>query len=163
MPESRKHRHPGQQLPMTEPAVSHRPPDEVVRVVRCEELSSQTGQSHGVERLTGVQPGGQASSAALWFGRVANAPGTRSVPHHHGEAETGGYVVSGHARISWGGEFQHHVDMESGDFCYVPAHLVHIEANLSDTEPLVFLTCRTPDNIVVNLPDVEYERTERCD
>jgi uncharacterized RmlC-like cupin family protein len=79
----------------------------------------------------------------------------RSVPHHHGEAETAGFVMSGRARIYFGEDYEEYVDMERGDFCYVPAYLPHIEANLSDTEPLVFLTCRTPDNIVVNLEDVD--------
>jgi hypothetical protein len=31
----------------------------------------------------------------------------------------------------------------------------HVEANMSTTEELVWLTARTPDNIVVNLPDVD--------
>ena len=29
----------------------------------------------------------------IWFGQVSNVPGYRSLPHHHGEAETGGYVL----------------------------------------------------------------------
>ena len=31
----------------------------------------------------------------------------------------------------------------------------HVEANMSVTEELVWLTTRTPDNIVVNLDDVD--------
>ena len=31
----------------------------------------------------------------------------------------------------------------------------HVEGNMSVTEDLVWLTCRTPDNIVVNLTEVE--------
>ena len=50
---------------MTDQIASQRVQDQEIRVVRSAELSSQTGQTHGVERLTGVQPGGQASSAAL--------------------------------------------------------------------------------------------------
>jgi uncharacterized RmlC-like cupin family protein len=49
--------------------------------------------------------------------------------------------------------------MESGDFCYAPPHLIHVEANLSNTAPLVLLTCRTPNNIVVNQPGVDYGRS----
>jgi hypothetical protein len=37
---------------------------------------------------------------------------------------------------------------------FVPPHMVHVEANMSVTESLFWLTCRTPDNIVVNLDDV---------
>jgi hypothetical protein len=31
----------------------------------------------------------------------------------------------------------------------------HLEANMSTREELGWLACRTPDNIVVSLPDVE--------
>lgn len=45
--------------------------------------------------------------------------------------------------------------MGPGDFVFVPPHMPPVEVNLSKTEDLVFLTCRTPGNIVVNLPDVD--------
>jgi uncharacterized RmlC-like cupin family protein len=41
--------------------------------------------------------------------------------------------------------------MAPGDFVFVPPYMPHVEANMSTTEELVWLTCRTPDNIVVNL------------
>lgn len=118
-------------------------------VVRNSDVSVSTAQSAGATRVVGVNPA--VTGSRIWMGRVSNEPGMRSVPHHHGEADTAGYVLSGRARIYWGEGFAEHVDMDAGDFVYVPAYLPHIEANLSDTEPLVFLTTRTPDNIVVNL------------
>lgn len=133
---------------------SEQPAGGRVHVTRGLELSDLTGQSQGALRLVGVD-GATAGARRIWMGTVSNEPGMRSVPHHHGEAETAGYVLSGRARIYFGERFAEHVDMEAGDFCYVPAFLPHIEANRSDTEPLVFLTCRTPDNIVVNLADVD--------
>jgi uncharacterized RmlC-like cupin family protein len=90
----------------------------------------------------------------LWFGKVHNDPGFRSVSHHHGEAETGGYVLSGTARIYFGERFADYVDLETGDWVFVPPFMPHVECNRSRTEPLVWLTTRTPENIVVNLPDV---------
>lgn len=42
-----------------------------------------------------------------------------------------------------------------GDFVFVPPQVPHVEANMSTTEELVWLTCRSPDNIVVNLPEIE--------
>jgi uncharacterized RmlC-like cupin family protein len=45
--------------------------------------------------------------------------------------------------------------MIEGDFVFVPSHMPHIEVNMSTIEELVWLTCRTPDNIVINLPDIE--------
>lgn len=44
--------------------------------------------------------------------------------------------------------------MTEGDFVFVPPLMPHVEVNMSVDEDLVWLTCRTPDNIVVNLPDV---------
>ena len=37
---------------------------------------------------------------------------------------------------------------------YVPPFIHHLEANMSTTEELWWLACRTPENIVVNLSDV---------
>jgi uncharacterized RmlC-like cupin family protein len=130
-----------------------------IRLVRGADLSQETGQTTGAQRLVAVGPNDDATarSSRIWMGRVSNEPGMRSVPHHHGEAETAGYILSGNARIYWGEGYEQYVDLETGDFCYVPAYLPHIEANLSDTDPLVFLTCRTPDNIVVNLEDVDVD------
>jgi uncharacterized RmlC-like cupin family protein len=90
----------------------------------------------------------------LWFGKVHNDPGYRSVTHHHGEAETGGYVLSGKARIYFGERFEDYLDMETGDWVFVPPFMPHIECNRSRSEPLTWLTTRTPENIVVNLVDV---------
>ena len=45
--------------------------------------------------------------------------------------------------------------MEEGDFVFVPPFMPHVEVNLSTTNHLVWLTTRTPENIVVNLPDVD--------
>jgi uncharacterized RmlC-like cupin family protein len=45
--------------------------------------------------------------------------------------------------------------MTEGDFVSLPLNLNHVEANMSTTEELVWITCRKPDNIVVNLEDLE--------
>jgi len=123
-------------------------------VRRSDVTGSDTVQSEGLLRTTGVSPS-VTPATKIWFGRAINAPGTRSLPHHHGEAETGGYVVSGHARIYFGDHYEKYVDMTDGDFVFVPPYMPHVEVNLSTTEELIWLTARTPDNIVVNLPDVD--------
>ncbi|HET7305186.1 MAG TPA: cupin domain-containing protein [Segeticoccus sp.] len=114
----------------------------------------QTSDSGGAMRVSGVS-NAHTPATRLWYGRVSNKPGFRSVTHHHGEAETGGYVLSGSARIYFGEGFQEFVDMEEGDWVFVPPFLPHVECNMSTTEDLIWLTTRTPDNIVVNLEDVE--------
>ncbi|WP_433503126.1 cupin domain-containing protein [Pseudonocardia halophobica] len=113
-----------------------------------------TGQSGGAVRVSGVGPQ-HTPATRLWFGRVSNEPGYRSLPHHHGEAETGGYVLQGRGRIYFGTDYAQYEDLEEGDFVFVPPHMPHVEANMSVTEDLVWLTTRTPDNIVVNLDDVD--------
>lgn len=111
-----------------------------------------TSQSGGLALVTGV---GQATSATkLWFGKASNKPGYRSLPHHHGEAETGAYLLSGRARIYFGQGYQEFVDLSEGDFMFVPQFLPHLEANMSTTKELWWLACRSPENIIVNLADV---------
>ena len=100
------------------------------------------------------------SASRIWFGKVSNQPGFRSVPHHHGEAETGGYVLSGHGRIYYGENYSEWVDMTDGDWVFVPPLMPHVEANMSTTEDLHWLTARAPGNIVVNLPEVDDSTLE---
>ena len=114
---------------------------------------ANTANSGGAIRVSGVSIQ-HTPARRLWFGKVHNDPGYRSVTHHHGEAETGGYVLSGKARIYFGEKFEDYVDMETGDWVFVPPFMPHIECNLSRNEPLTWLTTRTPENIVVNLADV---------
>ena len=123
-------------------------------VTRKDQEDVGTGQSEGALRVSGVSPQ-HTPATKIWFGKVSNKPGFRSPPHHHGEAETGGYVFKGKARIYFGENYAEFIDMEEGDFVFVPPHMPHVEANMSVTDDLVWMTCRTPDNIVVNLEDVQ--------
>ncbi|AKE01134.1 cupin (plasmid) [Rhodococcus erythropolis] len=125
-------------------------------VTRTGHEDTRTPSSGGAIRVSGVSPQ-HTPATKIWYGRVSNEPGYRSLPHHHGEAETGGYVLTGTARIYFGENYQEYVDMAEGDFVFVPPFMPHIEVNMSTTEELVWLTCRTPDNIVVDLDDVDDE------
>ena len=115
-----------------------------------------TANSGGAIRISGVSIQ-HTPATRLWFGKVTNEPGYRSVTHHHGEAETGGYVLSGRARIYFGEKFEDYVDMEEGDWVFVPPFMPHIECNLDRNNTLTWMTTRTPENIVVNLDDVPDE------
>jgi uncharacterized RmlC-like cupin family protein len=114
----------------------------------------ETGQSDGARRISGVSIQ-HTPATRLWFGKVSNDAGYRSVPHHHGEAETGGYVLSGRARIYFGERFEDYIDMEEGDWVFVPPFMPHVECNLDRNNPLTWMTARTPENIVVNLAQVD--------
>ena len=128
-------------------------------ITRKGEEHRDTGQSGGAVRVSGVSIQ-HTPATKLWFGRVSNEPGYRSFPHHHGEAETGGYVLTGRARIYYGEGFTKWFDMSEGDWVFVPPFMPHVEANMSTTEELVWLTTRTPENIVVNLDDVDDSTLE---
>lgn len=128
--------------------------EDVPVVTRRGQENRETGQSGGAVRISGVSPQ-HTPATRIWFGKVSNEPGYRSLPHHHGEAETGGYVLKGTGRIYFGEDYSKYEDLEEGDFVFVPPFMPHVEANMSTTEELVWLTTRTPDNIVVNLEEVD--------
>ncbi|AOV09152.1 hypothetical protein BI350_07945 [Sporosarcina ureilytica] len=120
---------------------------EEVLVVRASELDGSTDQTKNMPRKTGIQ------STKIWIGRVTGEPASDSGAHHHGEAETGGFIISGTTRILYGQNYQEYAEFVSGDFVHVPPFVPHIERNLNDTEAVEFLTARNPRNIVVNLED----------
>jgi uncharacterized RmlC-like cupin family protein len=121
-----------------------------LQVNRSADLAAAPGQTKNAVRISGVSAQ-NSQVEGLWFGKVHTGPGEVSDPHHHGEAETGGYVLQGRAFIRSGDGYRDIVYLEAGDFIYVPPFLPHIEGNASKTEELVWLTTRTPENIVVNL------------
>jgi hypothetical protein len=74
--------------------------------------------------------------------------------HHHGEQETVAYVLSGICDVRWGARGEYAARAKAGDFIYVPAFLLHMEINPSDSEPFRWVVVRsTPTLIVMNLPD----------
>jgi uncharacterized RmlC-like cupin family protein len=116
-----------------------------IKVVRASELDPNTNQIENLPMRTGVE------SQHLWMGRVTGAPGKVSGTHHHGEAETGVYILNGQTRIYYGEHFKEYVQLGPGDLMYVPAYLPHIENNFDDTEPVEFVVARSPRNVVVHL------------
>lgn len=128
-------------------------------VQRKDELPQAPGQTAKALRLSGVAVE-NTEVENLWFGKVYTGPGEISDAHHHGEAETGGYVFKGRGFIRYGERYENLVTLEEGDFVYVPPFVPHIEGNLSRSEELIWLTTRTPDNIVVNLTDQDVAEIE---
>lgn len=130
-----------------------------ISVQRGNELPLAPGQTAKAKRYSGVAVENTAV-VDLWFGRVHTAVGEHSDPHHHGEAETGGYVLRGRGYIRFGERYSEVMYFEEGDFVYVPPFVPHIEGNASRSRELVWLTTRTPDNIVVNLTDQDVADIE---
>jgi uncharacterized RmlC-like cupin family protein len=118
-------------------------------VVHDLEPAGNTAQTPGMVRRPGIA---SATSGAtkIWMGQVTGAPNDQGPPHHHAEAETAAYVLSGHVRVYYGEGFKKYVEAGPGDFLFVPSYMPHIEANPYD-EPFEVVLCRTPDNIVINL------------
>ncbi len=118
-------------------------------VVHGPQDSANTIQTRGMVR----QPGITAETVGVskvWMGVVTAAPNETGQPHHHGEAETAAYVLSGRVRVYYGEDFKEVVEAGPGDFLFVPPHTPHIEANPFD-EPHTAVLVRAPDNIVINL------------
>ena len=128
-------------------------------VQRSTELPLAPGQTTKALRYSGVAVE-NTEVEGLWFGRVHTGPGEVSDPHHHGEAETGGYVLKGRGFVRFGERYCEIAYLEEGDFVYVPPFVPHIEGNASRTQELVWLTTRTPGNIVVNLVDQDVADTQ---
>lgn len=121
------------------------------RSARC----GDTPQTDGMRRFAAIS-GGLTGSQRLWMGGNTVAPGEASDDHHHGEADSGIYIVSGHPRFTFlvDGREQS-IDAAPGDFVYVPAYVPHREENPSaDEEAVVVLARSTPEEIVVNLSDL---------
>ena len=126
--------------------------DQRLKVVRAIDLSDVTAQTHNALRRAGVSSE-NTDASRIWLGKVHTPAGYASEAHHHGEAETAGYVLKGRAYILFGDDYRERVDLEEGDFIFVPPHVPHVEGNASDVDELIWMTARTPDNIVVNLGD----------
>ena len=120
-----------------------------LRVVHGTADPGTTTQTRGMIRQPGIDSN-TAGAKKIWLGKVTCAPNTLGPPHHHGEAETAAYVISGSIRVYFGEVFKEYVDAGPGDFIYVPANTPHIEGNVTG-EPAEAILSRGPDNIVVNL------------
>jgi uncharacterized RmlC-like cupin family protein len=116
-------------------------------------LSADTAQSSGMRRLAGIS-GHLTGSDRIWMGESHVAPGVRSADHHHGESETGIYVVSGHPVFVFAQDgVETRIESGPGDYVYVPPFIPHREENPSpDEEAVVILARTTQEAIVVNLP-----------
>ena len=125
------------------------PTGKVPMVVHGTEPASQTLQTPGMERKPAIHKSSVGASK-IWFGTVTCAPNHKGPPHHHGEAETAAYIISGYVRVHYGENFEESVEAGPGDYLFVPANTWHIEENPYDTPSEQFLT-RGPDNIVVNM------------
>jgi uncharacterized RmlC-like cupin family protein len=122
-----------------------------VRVVKPLQLDEHTSQTTGMVRLAAVSHI-LVESEALWAGVLLAEPGTASSVHHHGPLETVVYVLSGRSKLRWGSRLEHEVDLEPGDFLFVPPYMPHQEINPSPHQATLWVVVRSGrEAVIVNL------------
>jgi uncharacterized RmlC-like cupin family protein len=125
-----------------------------LRLIRAGELSAATAQTSGMVRAAAIS-GDLVGAQSLWMGRTVLPAGVSSGDHHHGESETGIFVVSGSPvfvfRDPASGELVR-LEPEPGDYVWVPPHVPHREENRSpDAAAVVVIARSTQEAIVVNV------------
>ena len=85
-------------------------------------------------------------SACICMHLLTIPPGVRANAHLHENHETAIYVMSGRARMWYGEGLVDQMDVEAGNFLYIPAGVPHLPANISDTEPCTAVIARTDPN-----------------
>lgn len=118
-------------------------------------LSVDTAQTPGMQRYEAIS-GRLTGSERIWMGENHVGAGLRSANHHHGESETGIYIVSGHPVFVFAeGHNEVRIEASPGDYIFVPPYVPHREENPSRTEEAVVILARSSqESIVVNLPSL---------
>jgi uncharacterized RmlC-like cupin family protein len=128
-----------------------------LRLIRPAELSAATAQTTGMIRSAAIS-GDLTGARSLWMGRTELPPGVTSGDHHHGESETGIYVVSGNpvfvCRDPGTGDIVR-LETQPGDYVWVPPNVPHREENPSaDCSAIVVIARSTQQAIVVNVSEL---------
>jgi uncharacterized RmlC-like cupin family protein len=120
--------------------------------IRPADRHTTIGQHPGMERSIAISAP-TVGARRLYSSIVSTAPDDRTRVHHHGDCETSIYILSGAAHYTFGPTgVEEAFDAQAGDFVYIPAGEIHVEANASAVEPLVVvLTRNCPDSHVVYL------------
>lgn len=130
--------------------------NEGVRIVHPDQRSTATLQSGGMKREAGIAPD-TTGNQNLWMGLATTPGGMVSKWHHHGDCETGIYMLQGRARFHWGKGGAISAEVAPGDFIAVAPGAIHMEETLGD-EDAVFVVARAcSEVIVVNVEGPEPE------
>jgi uncharacterized RmlC-like cupin family protein len=126
-----------------------------LRHTRSGELTQETTQTPGMSRFEAIS-GRRSSSESLWMGESHVDGGVKTANHHHGESETGIYVVSGHPVFVFLKDgIEDRIVTGPGDYVYVPPFVPHREENPGAQSAVVVLARSTQEAIVVNLDDLD--------
>lgn len=71
------------------------------------------------------------------------APGAIAYAHIHDGFELMLYILQGNVRHIYGANLEHTIDNEAGDFIYIEPGVPHEVYNLSDSQPVMAVGCRS--------------------
>ena len=122
-------------------------------LIKPHQRSKNTAQTPNMVRQAGLAPE-LCGNNGLWMGFVSTPAALASGAHHHGDAESGIYILRGRIRFYFGDKLEKSVIAEEGDFLYVPPSMVHVEENMDPDAPVDFIVARnSTEMLVINVPD----------
>jgi uncharacterized RmlC-like cupin family protein len=126
--------------------------------VRAGALDPDTAQTKGMRRFEALSRR-HGGTEKIWLGENHVGPEMNSGDHHHGEAETGIYVVSGHPEFVFLADHgaEQRILTGPGDYVFVPPWVPHREENPHGEPAVVVLARSTQEGIVVNLPSLDAQ------
>src|SRR4051812_3486004 len=80
----------------------------------------------------------------IWMGQVIAEPSAESVPQHHQQSDTVHYVLKGKAVFFYGEGYENSVELNEGDFIYIPPYHPYIFKNVSNIDSLDIVTTMAP-------------------
>lgn len=123
----------------------------MARLIRPNQREVQRNDHPGMERSVAVSRS-TVRSQGIYTAVVRTPPGGSTLVHHHGDCETVVYILQGRARFTWGQTgTEDELTADVGDFVYIPAGEVHVEGNVSLTEPLEVIVTRNCPEPVTNI------------
>ena len=122
--------------------------DAICSVIHSDNLEVEVA-SGSMTRLAGVSKA-LAGTEGIHLAIATIPPGCASSPHYHVNCESAIYVMSGKGRFLTGKHLENTLEIESGDFIYVPPDSVHQPVNDSLSEAMELIVARNaPVEIVV--------------
>ena len=134
-------------------ATTHAAVSGPLRRVRPGALAGTTAQTPGMARAEALS-GRTVGAQHLWMGKTVAPAGKVSAVHHHGEGETGIYLLRGCVTLFFGEGLRERPEVQAGDFAFVPAWAIHAEGNLSGEDAEAIIVCSTPEAVAIDLPEL---------
>jgi uncharacterized RmlC-like cupin family protein len=86
-----------------------------------------------------------AGSTGIWMHLLEMAPGVSALPHLDENHETAILMLDGRARMRYGDGLAEELEVQAGDFLYIPPGMPHQPFNAGD-EPARAVIARTDPN-----------------